>query len=427
MKRIVKPKKKTSIVFGFCCVLIVIVLLLSSGKISNSNTSVIEDGKSNLDYPIVGTNQSKFYNNSTEIKAPAIGDDFYGQNANYPGNTPKYKDNDDGTVTDLVTGLMWQQSPDTNGDAKITASDKMTYKEAAAGAASFNLGGYTDWRLPTIKEQFSLIVFSGVDPSGYNSSSLEGLIPFIDTDYFKFAYGDTSARERIIDSQYASSNMYVGGDLLFGVNFADGRIKGYGLKMPFGPGDKTFFVTYVRGNKNYGINNFKDNGNGTISDKATGLMWMQNDNQKGILWQEALNYAENYEFAGYSDWRLPNVKELQSIVDYSRSPNTSDSAAIDPLFNCTEILNEAGQKDYPFYWSSTTHSNWSTEAKGRNASYVSFGRAMGYMDGKWMDVHGAGAQRSDPKIGDPKDWPKGHGPQGDAQRINNYVRLVRDL
>ncbi|WKX76874.1 DUF1566 domain-containing protein [Zobellia laminariae] len=192
-------------------------------------------------------------------------------------------------------------------------------------------------------------------------------------------------------------------------------------------GDKTFFVTYVRGNKNYGINNFEDNGDGTISDKATGLMWMQNDNQKGILWQEALNYAENYEFAGYSDWRLPDVKELQSIVDYSRSPNTSESAAIDPLFNCSEILNEAGQKDYPFYWSSTTHSNWSTEAKGRNASYVSFGRAMGYMDGKWMDVHGAGAQRSDPKIGDPKDWPKGHGPQGDAQRINNYVRLVRDL
>ncbi|WKX76873.1 DUF1566 domain-containing protein [Zobellia laminariae] len=130
---------------------------------------------------------------------------------------------------------MWQQSPDTNGDGKITASDKMTYKEAAAGAASLKLGGYTDWRLPTIKEQFSLIVFSGVDPSGYNSKSLDGLIPFIDTDYFKFAYGDTSARERIIDSQYASSNMYVGGDLLFGVNFADGRIKGYGLKMPFGP------------------------------------------------------------------------------------------------------------------------------------------------------------------------------------------------
>ena len=426
MKRIVKPKKSTSIVFGFCCVLIVIVLVLSSAK-NLSSSSIAQNTKRNLDYPIVGTNQTKFYDNSTEINTQTVGDDFYGQNANYPENTPKYKDNGDGTVTDLVTSLMWQQSPDTNGDGNITARDKMTYKEAVAGAASFNLGGYTDWRLPTIKEQYSLIVFSGVDPSGYKGSTLDGLKPFVDTDYFKFAYGDTNDGERIIDSQYASSTMYVDGELLFGVNFADGRIKGYGLKMPFGPGDKTFFVTYVRGNKNYGINKFNDNGDGTISDKATGLMWMQNDNQEGILWQEALNYAENYEFAGYSDWRLPNVKELQSIVDYSRSPNTSDSAAIDPIFNCSEIVNEAGQKDYPFYWSSTTHSNWSTDMNGRNASYVSFGRAMGYMDGKWMDVHGAGAQRSDPKIGNPKDWPEGHGPQGDAQRINNYVRLVRNI
>ncbi len=51
---------------------------------------------------------------------------------------------------------------------------------------------------------------------------------------------------------------------------------------------------------------------------------------------------------------------------------------------------------------------------------------MGYMNGRWMDVHGAGAQRSDPKTGDPDDWPTGHGPQGDAIRIYNYVRLVRD-
>jgi hypothetical protein len=419
MRQIIKPKKRTAIVFGFCSVLIVIILF--SGFTKNIETY------SGDVYPIVGTNQTKFYDNSTEIKAPIAGDDFYGQNATYLGNIPEYRDNGDGTVTDLVTGLIWQQSPDTNRDGYITASDKMTYKEAISGASTFTLGGYTDWRLPTIKEQYSLIIFSGIDPSGYESTSVDGLVPFIDTNYFKFAYGDSTAGERIIDSQYASSTMYVDEQLLFGVNFADGRIKGYGLKMPFGPGDKTFFVTYVRGNKKYGINNFNDNGDRTISDKATGLMWMQNDNQKGLLWQEALNYAENYEFAGYSDWRLPNVKELQSVVDYSRAPNTSDSAAIDPLFNCSEIENEAGQKDYPFYWSSTTHSNWSTDMSGRNASYVSFGRAMGYMDGKWMDVHGAGAQRSDPKIGNPEDWPEGHGPQGDAQRINNYVRLVRSL
>jgi len=57
---------------------------------------------------------------------------------------------------------------------------------------------------------------------------------------------------------------------------------------------------------------------------------------------------------------------------------------------------------------------------------VAFGRAMGYMDGAWRDVHGAGAQRSDPKAGDPADYPTGNGPQGDAIRIYNYVRLMRD-
>jgi hypothetical protein len=52
---------------------------------------------------------------------------------------------------------------------------------------------------------------------------------------------------------------------------------------------------------------------------------------------------------------------------------------------------------------------------------------MGYISGSggWVDVHGAGAQRSDPKLGNPAQFPFGHGPQGDAVRIYNYVRLVR--
>ncbi|WP_353571769.1 hypothetical protein [Candidatus Albibeggiatoa sp. nov. BB20] len=50
---------------------------------------------------------------------------------------------------------------------------------------------------------------------------------------------------------------------------------------------------------------------------------------------------------------------------------------------------------------------------------------MGYIDGQWTDVHGAGSQRSDPKAGDPTEYPTGFGSQGDAIRIYNYVRLVR--
>ena len=411
-------------------VLIAVLLATSATACTGEDglTSPVDTLPEISGYPIVDTNQGTWYDNQNVIAAPNAGEAFHGQDADYPGTSPSYRDNGDGSVTDLVTGLMWSQSPDMDGDGDIDVADKLTYAEAASFAAEYRAGGYSDWRLPTIKELYSLILFSGVDPSGYEGTSTEFLVPFIDTDYFDFAYGDTGAGERIIDAQYASSTEYVdrtggGEETLFGVNFADGRIKGYGLSL-FGR-DKTFFVMYVRGNPTYGLNDFQDNGDGTITDRATGLMWTAGDSGAGLNWQDALAYAENLEFAGYSDWRLPDTKELQSLADYSRSPGTTGSAAIDPLFTCTDITNEAGEADFPSYWSSTTHVNWSQVAGG-SAAYVSFGRAMGYMN-QWVDVHGAGAQRSDPKAGDPADFPTGRGPQGDAIRIYNHVRLVRDM
>ncbi len=381
-----------------------------------------------LPYAIVGTNQTKFYGNFYEITTPLKGESFFGQDASHSSGSPNYTNNGDGTVTDNITGLMWSRSSDLNGDRTIDYGDKLTYDEAVAGAGKFRLAGYSDWRLPTIKELYSLIVFSGID---VDPMSTLGSIPFIDTDYFEFAYGDTKAGERIIDAQFATSTLDVGdskfggGHLMFGVNFADGRIKGYptGLMSGLSAGKK-FYVLYVRGNKNYGKNNFTDNGDGTITDVATGLMWMQNDSERGMTWKEALEFAENKEFAGYSDWRLPNIKELQSIANYLRAPGATGSAAIDPLFTCTHIQNEAGQPDFPYFWSSTTHVNM---RDGSGAAYISFGRAMGYFNGEWQDVHGAGAQRSDPKTGDAREYPYGHGPQGDAIRINNFVRLVRNV
>lgn len=392
----------------------------------------------NLPFPIVDSKQVLFYNNQEEIAEPTSSEAFFGQDAHYDGFQPNYQDNGDGTVSDLVTGLMWQKSPDMDENGVINYDDKMSFYEALAGADTFNLAGYSDWRLPSIKEMYSLIVFSGIDPSGYEGTDTEGLVPFIDTDYFDFAYGDLSADERIIDAQMASSNLYVGttmnGDeTMFGVNFADGRIKGYPTgPMPGQDVDKQFYVMYVRGNSDYGVNDFEDNEDGTITDHATGLMWAQDDDGAGMTWQQALSYAETSELADYEDWRLPNAKELQSILDYTRAPSVTNSAAIDPLFNCSMIADEGGEDNYPFYWSGTTHANWS-ENSGAWGAYLCFGEALGFMEfppqsGNYqlMDVHGAGSQRSDPKMGDPNDYPYGHGPQGDVVRINNYVRLVRD-
>jgi hypothetical protein len=209
---------------------------------------------------------------------------------------------------------------------------------------------------------------------------------------------------------------------MFGVNFADGRIKGYGK------GASMFEVKYVRGNPAYGINDFQDNGEGTISDLATGLMWAQDDAGLALNWQGALAYAVQKNAAGYlgySDWRVPNAKELHSIIDYTRAPDSTNSAAIDPMFNCTPTTNELGQTDWHYYWSSTTH--LSSTGRGASGVYLCFGRCMGYMNNVWTNVHGAGAQRSDPKDGDPADYPVGRGPQGDSIHIFNMVRLVRDI
>ncbi len=393
--------------------------------------SVADASADRVPYTIVDTAQVRCYSNNAEIEFPKAGAAFFGQDAQYIGNEPAYKDNGDGTVTDLNTGLMWQGDP----------GEKMTFAQAVAGASKCRIAGYKDWRLPTIKELYSLILFSGTDPDPMSQDTSRQQ-PFIDRKYFRFQYGNPDRGERIIDSQFATSTKYVsttmrGAETMFGVNFADGRIKGYGIRRPRGYGDKTLHVLYVRGNKSYGKNAFKDNGDGTVTDKATGLMWMKVDsgklkagkNKDGKLnWQEALDWAENLKYAGYSDWRLPNVKELQSIVDYTRSPATTNSATIDPVFQTTSFIAENGQKDYPYYWSGTTHASLS---RASTAAYVAFGRSFGWMrnrrSGQYtlMDVHGAGSQRSDPKSGDASRFPHGRGPQGDVIRIDNFVRCVR--
>ncbi len=371
-------------------------------------SAVTADTAPTYSYTIVDTSQAYCYDDRAGISCPTAGEDFFGQDAQYSGLQARYVDNGDGTVTDLNTGLMWIQDP----------GDKMLYFDAIAYADSFLFAGYDDWRVPTIKELYSLMDFSGVD------DAVTGTDPFIDTDYFIFEYGDPSIGERELDSQWVTSTIYEASvmdnqECFFGVNFADGRIKCYPTSSRMG---KTYFLRMVRGGEGYGENELVDNGDGTVSDLATGLVWQGADSTEGMDWSSTLNYCESLDLAGQDDWRLPNAKELQSIVDYTRSPDTTGSAAIDPIFSVSEIVNEAGQQDYPFYWTSTSH----VGAHGaQSAVYIAFGRALGYFNNVWMDVHGAGAQRSDPKSGDPADYPSYFGPQGDASRLLNYVRCVR--
>jgi hypothetical protein len=366
-------------------------------------------------YPIVDTGVTTCYDNTGIIDPPAEGHAFYGQDAQYNGHQPAYTNNGDGTIMDQVTGLMWE----------VSMGEKMSYEEAFKKADASSLGGYTDWRVPTIKELYSLILFTG-QLSRQGDTKL-----YIDTRYFEQPLGDISKGEREIDAQTWSATPYVGTTMrkdatVFGVNFIDGRIKGYPVFNRRKNTNNKLYVRLVRGNPSYGINEWVNNKDGTVSDLATGLMWQQADDGQGRNWEEALAYAENANVAGYNDWRLPNAKELQSMVDYSRSPQTTKSPAIDPLFETTEINYPDGSGGhYPFFWTSTTHLD------GRNpyasAVYIAFGEGLGKMHGNVIDVHGAGCQRSDPKTGNPEAYPQYHGPQGDIRYVYNYVRLVRDI
>ncbi|WP_199269597.1 DUF1566 domain-containing protein [Formosa sp. L2A11] len=368
-----------------------------------------------ITYPIVDTGVTEFYSNNSVISEPHVGDDFYGQDATYTGNQPSYTDNGNGTITDNITGLMWEKD----------MGEKMTYEASFSKSEKSNLGGYSDWRVPTIKELYSLIQFTG-QVKGAKSNTL-----FIDTTYFNQPLGNTNIGEREIDAQTWSSTKYVGvtmhGDeTVFGVNFIDGRIKGYPTFKKRTHSENTMYFRMVRGNTDYGKNKFIDNGDGTVSDYATGLMWQKADDGTARDWEASLVYSEHLELAGHSDWRLPNAKELQSIVDYSRSPQTTNSPAINPIFSTTEIKDPEGKSgQYPFFWTSTTHLDGVNPNSG--AVYIAFGEGQGKMRNQLMDVHGAGCQRSDPKSGNKNQYPKYFGPQGDVRYVYNYVRGVRTI
>ncbi|MBI5185204.1 MAG: DUF1566 domain-containing protein [Nitrospinae bacterium] len=94
------------------------------------------------------TGQTTCYDNSVFIPCPSTGGDFYGQDANYTINPPSYTDNGDGTVTDNVTTLVWQQKDDAIG---------RTWDEAGTYCGALSLGGYDDWRLPSINELESIV------------------------------------------------------------------------------------------------------------------------------------------------------------------------------------------------------------------------------------------------------------------------------
>jgi Protein of unknown function (DUF1566) len=94
------------------------------------------------------THQGSCFDNDGIIPCPSRGQPFWGQDAQFEGAGPSYRDNGDGTVSDLVTRLTWQ---------KAHNAERLNQVDASAACESLRLGGHDDWRLPNVKELESIV------------------------------------------------------------------------------------------------------------------------------------------------------------------------------------------------------------------------------------------------------------------------------
>lgn len=342
-------------------------------------------------YPLVDTMQDQCFDVAgNAIACPAPGAALYGQDAQHKHLPASYTNLNNGTVKDNNTQLIWQKTP---------INQRLQFAEAKTYCGSLNLGGLSNWRVPTIKELYSLADFRGelLKPEQGRPT------PYIDTAVFDFSYPNPPM---VFAGQYWSSTLYVKGPVMngknegaFGFNFADGHIKAYGTGLDFftgkaaasnglsnGPRDGKAPGNYVRcvsGEENsYGVNAFVKHDDGTVSDTATGRVWQQADDGVRREWKEALAYCEGLELAGYKDWYLPNSKELQSIVDYDKKGFPAINESLFSVTKDSETLD---------YWTSTTFGDIKS-----HANVIAFGKALSKAgdQAEYTDWHGAGAQRS---------------------------------
>lgn len=249
-----------------------------------------------------------------------------GSDSDFIINPQSFKDNGDGTVTDYITGLMWQE----------TDGGEMTFGSAQEYVKNLSLGGYKDWRLPANHELFDLNNFDNVNPA-------------LNTSVFTKTAAEYwwTSETRVDDT----AKVWV-------VNAGGGTGAHPKSETKSAGGTKLFHVRAVRDmyTTAFNLQRFTDNGNGTITDNYTGLVWQKNQPKNTMTWEEALQYSSTVPLAGKTDWRLPNIKELQSL---------SDEAISKPSFNRTFFPDVISGN----FWSSTTLQQATSRAWDINVEY----------------------------------------------------------
>ena len=251
------------------------------------------------------TGQTRCFNNFKQIKCPAQGEPFWGQDANYPRDVSQYFVGElEGKtiVEDRVTGLTWFR-PESGAEDWATAQSLINSLNDADSQMS--------WRMPTVREIESLASY-GSDPGmAFAVFNMAG-------DTCSWFWSDTSC-------SYPSSTMLA-------YSSSSNKIQNFDMITKL-------LVLAVSGPPMYGISRLRS-GNGTVTDLETGIVF-QADESGPMTWQEALHYCEHLEAAGLSDWKLPDIRELLSIVRFGKG-----SPFID-----TNLFPGARPGSY---WSSTT-------------------------------------------------------------------------
>ncbi len=255
--------------------------------------------------------------------------DTFGEDSDYIINPPSYTDHGDGTITDNVTGLMWQ---------KIDGGS-MTWEDAISYADVLSLGGYDNWRAPTSDELFGIL-----DHGQHN--------PALNTAYFPPSGAQYwwTCETRADDP----SRVWV-------VNEGGGIGAHRMSESADAGGDKRIHVRCVRGQITQSTLRWMDNNDGTITDLLTDLIWQQTEPALKMTWEQALVHAEDLISAGKEDWRLPNIKELRSLTDVTLTNPAVDST----------VFPDLQSNDY---WSSTTLAGhpdraWTTNFRFGTVSY----------------------------------------------------------
>jgi hypothetical protein len=327
--------------------------------------------------PVPDTGQTKCYDVAgAEITCPSPGQPLYGQDANYGINPMSYTKLDGSgnalpdsatswvMVKDNVTGLIWEMK--TNKDGVVNYDDphdadntytwydsNMATNGGVTGTPGIctnteafikalndaNYGGYSDWRLPTIKELACIVDHSIPVPPTINTTHFPNTVS-------SFYWSSTTNAFFTYDAW--------GVHFLYGLDhYPDKTIGGYVRAVrggEYGSLGNLVIGSFDPLDSEYAAGSYTDNRDGTVTDTSTSLMWQQ-DGSTSKSWSEALAYCEALNLGGYKDWRLPNEKELRSLVDYSR---------YSPAINTTYFPNTVSSS----YWSSTTYAYTTSNAWG---------------------------------------------------------------